>query len=116
MKKVHLSLLPYETRRSTLIVCNEKEIKNFFKKNNLNQTANENTDGMTFLPENSTPIIWINARLKKQSRYGTVVHELVHLMSWIHEEKGILYDPKNDEPYAYLISNLFDQIIDAKIL
>lgn len=39
----------------------------------------------------------------------TIAHEVVHLVSLIFIDRGIRYDPFNDEPQAYLSGWLFEQ-------
>ena len=43
----------------------------------------------------------------------TVAHEAVHIKNRIFEHAGILHDPKNDEPEAYLLGWIVKQITDA---
>lgn len=42
-----------------------------------------------------------------------VAHETIHLKNQIFEYMGILNDPTNDEPEAYLFGYLFDLINDT---
>ena len=39
-----------------------------------------------------------------------VVHECVHLCNFILNDFGVLLDPDNDEPMAYLIQYLFNEV------
>tara|TARA_R100000781_G_scaffold115008_1_gene88414 strand:- start:1908 stop:2297 length:390 start_codon:yes stop_codon:yes gene_type:complete len=42
--------------------------------------------------------------------HGVIAHEAYHISSFIAEEHRIQWDPANDEPFAYLINWIVDQI------
>ena len=42
--------------------------------------------------------------------HGVIAHEAYHITSFIAEEHGVMWDPENDEPLAYLINWIVDQI------
>jgi len=44
---------------------------------------------------------------------NTVSHEAVHIKNRIFEHAGILHDPKNDEPEAYLLGWIVQKITEA---
>lgn len=49
--------------------------------------------------------IWV----KKKNDLETLVHECVHAANWITDRAGYKLDHMNDEPYAYLVMNIFRQ-------
>ena len=41
---------------------------------------------------------------------GVVAHEAHHIVTYLFNYKGILYDPANDEPFAYMIGWVVERI------
>lgn len=42
---------------------------------------------------------------------GHLAHEVFHLVGFILNDRGVKYDPDNDEPFAYLIEHLIKVFI-----
>ena len=41
---------------------------------------------------------------------GIVAHEAIHVMGFVFAARGVFYDPENDEPAAYFINWVVDQV------
>jgi hypothetical protein len=41
---------------------------------------------------------------------GIITHEALHLTNFILNERGVLFDYENDEPHAYLLEWIIDEI------
>lgn len=48
--------------------------------------------------------------LKPNTSAGTIAHEVIHIANFVFKNCYITLDIDNDEPYAYLIGYLVDQI------
>jgi len=46
----------------------------------------------------------------KQINHGVIAHEAVHIADFIFESRGVQRDWENDEPYAYIVQFLVDEI------
>tara|TARA_B100000287_G_scaffold201972_1_gene190718 strand:+ start:825 stop:1214 length:390 start_codon:yes stop_codon:yes gene_type:complete len=56
--------------------------------------------------DNKTHIIF----RRSDMRPGVVVHECFHALTRICKDLGIKYDPDNDEPMAYMLTWLVDEV------
>jgi len=52
----------------------------------------------------------LNFRDRSNMTHGAIAHEASHLASYIASSRGIVADFENDEPVAYLVSWIVDQI------
>lgn len=43
--------------------------------------------------------------------YGTISHEAVHAVSFLFDSRGVVPDFNNDEPQAYLVEYIVDEVV-----
>ncbi len=93
----------YKTEVWLVAGYSSEEMIDWFKKKFPNEEFskpwNEDTGGSWTRGDGKSPIIWI----KKYNDFYTLVHESVHLVTYIMDRKGIPISRENDETMAYLL-------------
>lgn len=51
-------------------------------------------------------------KLKKQLSHNTIAHEMVHVAQYYCEMMGIGVNPRNHEPYAYMVGHLTGKLYE----
>jgi hypothetical protein len=88
-----------------------KECDKWVKKNiDPNLTVEEYSDGMTFRKFGKPILIWVKD-IKKMS---TLVHEILHAVFFILDDRGVILSEESEETYTYTVSDLLDQILKHK--
>lgn len=49
-------------------------------------------------------------KLNNKISIETICHEALHITRMILTDRGVIFDPHNDEPYAYLIGKIADMM------
>ena len=105
MKRKKITIYPYY-QILEIIVC-----KNFTKNLDKNKLTYDKS-----LPVNSWESfvafeydkIWIFLRSKTDA--GVIAHEAVHITNYVFKHANITLDINNDEPYAYLLGWIVEEI------
>ena len=87
-----------------------KKYKAYCKKHFKEDMDIEGDIGLTSYIPGEPILVWV----EDLKRVPTIAHELLHAVSFLLREKGVIHTSDTEEVYAYLLGDLLRQVLSRK--